>query len=114
MARSSRSIDKQSAISSLRWTGVAIIVMQFLYLIATFVSSQTTGIQTQYNLHVLLIMLGTMAILALINVLQFFIIPKGKNAYLPVMAVYYISVILFSVCVSNQYRDAVLCACQKN
>lgn len=87
---------------------MAIIAMQFLYLISAFVSSQTTGIQTQYNLQVLLIMLGTMAILALINVLQFFIIPKGKNVYLPVMAVYYISVILFSVCVSNQYRDAVL------
>ena len=93
---------------SLRWTGVAIAAMQLVYVTATLISDYTTGISTPYSLTAVFVMLGTMAVLAIVNIAKVIFVPKNNVAYHCVMVAYYVSLILFSVCVYNQYRDAVL------
>ena len=101
-------INNRASIASLRWTGIAIAAMQLLYVTSTLISDRTTGIATPYGLPAVFVMLGTMAILAIVNLARAIFIPKNNVAYHCVMAAYYISVILFSICVYNQYRDAAM------
>ena len=101
-------INNRASIASLRWTGIAIAAMQLLYVTSTLISEQTTGIATPYSLPAVVVMLGTMAILAIVNLARAIFIPKNNVAYHCVMVAYYISVILFSICVYNQYRDAAM------
>lgn len=101
-------INNRASIASLRWTGVAIAAMQLLYVTSTLISERTTGIATPYSLPAVFVMLGTMAVLAIVNLARAIFIPKNNVAYHCVMVAYYISVILFSICVYNQYRDAAM------
>lgn len=101
-------INNRASASSLRWTGVAIAAMQLVYVTATLISDYTTGISTPYSLTAVFVMLGTMAVLAIVNIAKVIFVPKNNVAYHCVMVAYYVSLILFSVCVYNQYRDAVL------
>lgn len=101
-------INNRASASSLRWTGIAIATMQLVYVITTLISDQTTGIATPYSLTAVFVMLGTMAVLAVVNIAKAIFVPKNNLAYHCVMVAYYLSLILFSICVYNQYRDAVL------
>ena len=101
-------INNRASVLSLRWTGVAIAAMQLVYVTATLISDYTTGISTPYSLTAVFVMLGTMAVLAIVNIAKVIFVPKNNVAYHCVMVAYYVSLILFSVCVYNQYRDAVL------
>ena len=87
---------------------MAIAAMQLVYVTATLISDYTTGISTPYSLTAVFVMLGTMAVLAIVNIAKVIFVPKNNVAYHCVMVAYYVSLILFSVCVYNQYRDAVL------
>lgn len=87
---------------------MAIAAIQLIYVISTLISDHTTGIATPYSLTAVFAMLGTMAVLATVNIAKAIFVPKNNIAYHCVMAAYYVSLILFSVCVYNQYRDAVM------
>lgn len=101
-------VNSRASIASLRWTGIAIVVMQFVYVVSTLISDHTTGIATPYSLEAVFIMLATMGVLAIVNIAKIIFSPKNNIAYHCVMIAYYMSLILFSVCVSNQYRDGVI------
>ena len=94
-------INNRASASSLRWTGVAIAAMQLVYVTATLISDYTTGISTPYSLTAVFVMLGTMAVLAIVNIAKVIFVPKNNVAYHCVMVAYYVSLILFSVCVYN-------------
>ena len=100
--------NNRASASRLGWTGIAIATMKLVFVITTLISDQTTGIATPYSLTAVFVMLGTMAVLAVVNIAKAIFAPKNNLAYHCVMVAYYISLILFSICVYNQYRDAVL------
>lgn len=101
-------INNRASVACLRWTGAAIAVMQLVYVIGTLLSDQTTGIVTPYSLHAVFVMLGTMIVLAIVILARVIFTPKNALAYHCVMIAYYVSLILFSICVSSPYRDPVL------
>ena len=92
----------------MRWTGLAIASMQVIYVVGTLISEHTTGIKTPYSMFAFFIMLGTMSILAIVNIARAIFVPKNYLAYHFVVIAYYISVVLFSICVYNPYRDAAI------
>lgn len=97
-----------AAAASLRWAATAIAVMQLVYVTATVISSRTTGVSTPYSLTVLLVMLVTMAVFAVLNIVRLIVSSHSKMMAKCTIVVCYLSVVLFSVCVSSIYRDGVI------
>ncbi|MDO4271778.1 MAG: ATP-binding protein [Candidatus Saccharibacteria bacterium] len=107
MNRREPTISK-AGVASLRWAGIAITVMQIVYLSCTLISSKTTGVQTPYDPTSLLCLLTVMVILLTLNIVWSVVITNNARAIVMTLATYYLSVITFSLCVYNEYRDGVI------
>ena len=108
MSKLPKVVNNRASAASLRWTGLAIACMQVIYVVGTLISEHTTGIKTPYSLMAVFIMLATMSLLAVVNFARAIFVPKHSFAYHCVVVAYYVSVILFSICVYNPYRDAAI------
>lgn len=98
----------RAAVVGLRWTVMAVAIVQIIYVVGTIASDYTTGISTPYSMAALTIMLLTMVILAVVNVVWALLIPRRNTVGRCVLAICYLSVALFSLCVSSTYRDGVI------
>lgn len=108
MRRLGEMITGKAVATSMRYAGLAIVLMQLVYVTTTLLSEHTTGIVTLYPMPALFVMLGAMVVLAVINTIHILVLPRSIWTMRITMAVYYLSVILFTFCVSSSYRDGVL------
>lgn len=106
----SPNVDR-ATLNAIRWTGVSIVLLQIVYLLGTIINNTFFLHKPPlYLMHTPAISLVLVAMLGLLAVNIIGIHQKSitKRASAFFIISYYMSLIIFTLCVANQNRDAVM------